>query len=112
MDDDVPDLRRSPWRAHGIILEVFAIAYAVLAVGAWPKASPAPSGRLEQGLSVLEGIGEGVAMGAILMGGAALLFYAAITTAILGIVPRRMQDPWLVHVTLIGVIAIAALVAQ
>lgn len=112
MADDVPDLRPSPWWIHGIILGVFAVAYAVLAASAWPGAAPVPSGRLEQGLAVLDGIGRGAAMGAILMGGAGLLFYAALTTAILGIVPRRLRDPLLVHVALIGAIAIAALAAQ
>jgi uncharacterized membrane protein YhaH (DUF805 family) len=112
LDDDVPDLRPGPWRAHGAICAVLAAAYVVLAWSAWPTAAPPPSGRLEQGLSILVGIGEGAAIGALIFGAAAVLFYVAVSTLALALAPRRWRDPWLVHALLMGGIAIAALLAR
>jgi hypothetical protein len=104
----VEDLRPSPWPVHAAILSVLLIAYGVLACLAWPPSHARPShGGLEQGLSVLVAIGEGAAMAAILMGGACVLMYAAVSTAVLGVAPRH---PWAVHGILMALAAVAALV--
>ncbi len=110
MDDDIPDLRPGPWRAHGWILGALATLYLVLASSAWPRPAPVPTGKLAQGLSVLVAIGEGAAMAAIILGGAAVLLYAAISTAILGI--ARLRSALELHAILIGLIVIAALIAS
>jgi len=90
---------------HGVILGTMAVGYAVLAVAAWPPPPEPARGKVEQGLSVLVGVGHAAAAGAIVMGGVCLLLYAALSTALLG----RFRNPWLVHGIAIGlgVIAIA-----
>jgi len=110
--DGVPDLRPSPWPVHGVIVTMVLLAYAVVAVSAWPRAAPPAHGKVEQGLSVLVAVGQGAAAGAIMMLGVVVLIYVALTTCVLGLQSRRTRNPWLVHAVFLSTIALIIAVAS